>query len=292
MIDLRPGEGTPTIAAVIPTYNEVELLAACVESIVSQSVPDLLIVVVNAGEPLPDSLTGMIDHELKVPDDYFWTACMREGVAHAKTLNIDYCLFTNADTQFLPNSIRKLLKAAEGQTHLIACSPAYVYSEGGDLELLYSDQSDLGPLLYGKIRRRWEKAADAPREPLEIQLTGGQGVLIPIALFESATLDVERLPHYASDHDLWLQARKLGYRLVLVPQAGIVNQRDFNDKKRDESLLRSLRRRMTSVYTPESWPLMWRLRRKHQGPVLGFLTTLVSFGLRWTLGLPKIIRRS
>lgn len=284
---------TPRIAAIIPTYNEVELLAACVQSIASQNIPNLHIIVVNAGDPLPEALVDSIAEEHKVPNDFFWTACMFEGVNLAKELNADYCLFTNADTQFLPDSISKLLKAVEGQTRTIACSPAYVPTENGELRLLYSDQSDLGPLLYGKILRRWEKPADAPVEPFDIQLTGGQGVLIPMSLFEAAQVDVERMPHYASDHDLWLQARKLGYRLLLVPQAGIVNHRDFNDKKeRSESLARSLWRRMTSVYTPESWPLMWRLRRKHQGPIIGLATTLVSFGLRWTIGLPKIIRRS
>ncbi len=284
---------SPNVVAVIPTYNEADLLAICVDSILGQAVENLQIIVVNAGDPLPEALAGKIYLEHNVPSDYFWTACMFEGVNLVKGMKVDYCLFTNADTQFLPDSISKLLKAVEGQTRTIACSPAYAPTENGELSLLYSDQLDWGPLLFGKIVQRWKMPTDAPMEPFEIQLTGGQGVLIPMELFESVQLDVDLLPHYSSDHDLWLQARKLDYRLLLVPQAGIVNQREFNDKKeRSESLLRSLWRRMTSVYTPESWPLMWRLRRKHQGPIIGFATTLVSFGLRWTIGLPKIIRRS
>lgn len=280
------------IAAVIPTFNEVELLSACVESIFSQQVEGLRVIVVNAGDALPPELADRV-MEHRVPGDCFWTGCMFEGVKVAKTLQADYCLFTNADTNFLPDSIGKLIAAVEGKTHTIACSPAYVEDENGALEILYTDQSDLGPLLYGKILKRWQKPAEAPEKPFPIELTGGQGVLVPISVFQTSELDIKRFPHYASDHDLWIQARRHGYQLLLVPQAGVVNHREFNEKKQGSGkLLPSLWKRMTSEYKPESWPIMWRLRRKHQGPIIGFMTTIVSFGLRWTIGLPKIIRRS
>jgi len=282
----------PRIAAVIPTYNEVDLLTACIESLESQGDPALEIVVANAGDPLPPELASRIT-ELDVPDNFFWTACIDAGVQAAKD-RCDYFLFTNADTTFLPGSLALLREAVEGKSKTIACSPAYIQLGDQPVTLLYSDQSDLGPLLYGKLVRRWTNPADAPKEPFPIDLTGGQGVLIPSVLFKEAAMDIARFPHYASDHDLWLQARSKGYKLLLVPQAGIINKRDFNETKRKNlgPLFKALRKRMTSVYTPESWPIMWRLRRKHQGPVVGFFTTLTSFGLRWTIGLPKILRRT
>lgn len=278
------------IAAVIPTYNEVDLLTACVESLEAQGYPDLEIVVANAGSPLPPELASRVT-ELDVPENFFWTSCIDAGV-RAVLGRCDYLLFTNADTTFLPGSLSRLLETVEAKT--IACSPAYIQLGDNPVSLLYSDQSDLGPLLYGKLVKRWQGLEDAPQEPFGIDLTGGQGVLMPVALFDKAEMDVKRFPHYASDHDLWLQARRLGYKLVLVPQAGIVNKRDFNETKRKNlgPLFKALKKRMTSEYTPESWPIMWRLRRKHQGPFVGFFTTLVSFGLRWTIGLPKILRRT
>ncbi|MBC8065083.1 MAG: glycosyltransferase family 2 protein [Chlorobia bacterium] len=283
----------PSIAAIIPTYNEVELLSACVDSLLAQDEPWLEIIVVNAGDPLPASVAvKVIEH--RVPDNCFWTACISEGIVVAKGLGSEHLLFTNADTSFLPGSVSRLREAIADKPMSIACSPAYVQTEGKPITLLYSDQSDLGPLLYGKLVRRWEKPEEAPIEPYEIDLTGGQGVLMPAVLFDSVKVDVENFPHYASDHDLWLQARKLGYRLLLVPQTGIVNRRDFNESegRKAGSLVRALWKRMTSEFAPESWTIMWRLRRKHQGPLSGFFTTVVSFFLRWTIGLPKIIRRS
>jgi GT2 family glycosyltransferase len=283
----------PRIAAIIPTFNEVELLTACVDSLLAQGYPELDIHVVNAGDPFGKSLGDRV-FEVNVPSNYFWTSCIDSGVKAALKTGTDYLLFTNADTTFLPGSLQKLLNAVEGKEKTIACSPAYIQLGNEPVKLLYSHQSDLGPLLYGKLVKAWEKPEDAPDIPFEIDLSGGQGVLMPAALFEKAEMDIARFPHYASDHDLWLQARRLGYKLLLVPQAGIVNKRDFNESKRRNfgSLLKALRKRMTSEYTPESWVIMWRLRRKHQGPILGFFTASTSFFLRWTVGFRKILRRS
>lgn len=279
------------IAAVIPTFNEVELLTACVDSLLSQSDPALSVVVVNSGGPLPAELAAKVT-VIDVPSNYFWTACIDEGIKHAKRAGFELVMFTNADTTFLPNSVSELRKILEGKDKVIACSPAYIQTGEEPLRLLYSDQRDLGILLFGKIVRRWEVPGDAPDEPIKIQLTGGQGVLMPIDLFDRAAMDVQKLPHYASDHDLWLQARKLGYTLVLTPKAGIVNKRQLNEtRKRDDITLGEfLWKRHWSPYTPDSWPVIWRLRRKHQGPILGFVSAFLNFGIRWTLGLPKILR--
>jgi len=190
--------------------------------------------------------------------------------------------------------LAKLIEVVQSDPKAIACSPAYLQVDDQPLSLLYSHQSDMGPLLYGRLIRLWSGLDDAPNEPSTVDLTGGQGVLMPVSIFHSAAMDTKRFPHYCSDHDLWLQARKAGYKLVLVPKAGIVNKRDFNtgQNKNLGKKIQALWKRMSSEYTPESWILMWRLRRKHQGPIIGTLTAIASFGLRWTVGLPKILRRT
>lgn len=277
------------IAAVIPTYNEVELLMACVESLEAQNDPELSIIVANAGEPLPDFLASRVT-ELDLESDSFWTASIHEGVQEALASGADFVLFTNADTTFLPGALPALREVAGDDT--IACSPAYEQIGDGPIRLLYSDQDEVGKLLFGKLTRRWSEPNDAPSEPIPIQLTGGQGVLMPARLFHEAKMDFGRFPHYTSDHDLWLQARKLGYKLVLCPRAGIVNRRELQKSRNQkrQSLPSYLWKRLWSEYTPDSWTTLWRLRRKHQGPILGFFTTLANFAIRWTAGLPKILR--
>src|SRR5690349_24032387 len=102
---------SPRIAAIIPTYNEVDLLTECVRSLQAQNYPALDIYVVNAGDPLGVDL-GV--HEIGVPSNYFWTSCIDSGIKEALKHAPDYLMFTNADTTFLPNSLEKLMAAVEG----------------------------------------------------------------------------------------------------------------------------------------------------------------------------------
>jgi hypothetical protein len=93
---------------------------------------------------------------------------------------------------------------------------------------------------------------------------------------------------------LWLQARKGGWKLEVVPSAGVVNTRTLS-ASHAKGFFQKLGRlwwRMTSDKTPESWRIMWRLRRKHLPLPVAMFSTVVSFGLRWTVGLPKILRRT
>ncbi len=280
------------IAAIIPTYNEPDHLQRCVQSLIDQDDSNLTIVVVNAGEPLPEWFLDKVT-ELKVPDNFFWTSCIDAGVREFRD-RCEYILLSNADTSFVPDSLKMLRAEAARSPKIIACSPAYIQSADETPALLYSDQLDWGPLLFGKLNARWKSLADAPTEPSTIDLTGGQGVLIPSQLFREVEMDIGRFPHYTSDHDLWLMAREKRFFLRLVPQAGIINHREFNEQKSQGvgALLKRLAKRLSSPYAPESWPVMWRLRSKHQALPLAVITTSLAFILRWTVGLPKIIKRS
>lgn len=276
-----------SVVAVVPTYNEFESIAKCVESLQHPSQTsneiELTICVVNSGEPLPQATADKV-HEIALTGDSYWTACTKQGVAFALKSGADYVLLANADTVFEPGSLPALLRRCQSTANVIACSPVYERDAEGET-LLYSHQSDWGFLLYGKLMREPESAK-------KIDLTGGQGVLIPTHLIKDNPLDPERFPQYAGDHDLWLQLRKRGAELWLEPASKVINDRGFGHKKGGRSAIGSLWWRMSSIYSPDGFPTMWRLRRKHLGTILGLFSTLISFELRWTLGLPGILRRA
>jgi GT2 family glycosyltransferase len=276
------------IAVLIPTYNEPDLLARCVESL-QESADKLELIAINAGNPLPPELASKVT-EIDAPDDAFWTKCMQMGLEHVRKTPPDFLMLSNADTQFAPGTVDALLKVASEERRAVACSAAY-FLGGDDPELQYSDQSDWGFLLYGKILKRWAKRSGEPKEPFRMQLTGGQGVLIPFAAMNGVDFAVADLPHYASDHDLWLQLRERCWQLWFAPGAAIFNQRQFSQKRKG-SLMKTLWWRMTSDQTPESARIMWNLRRRHLPYPVAAVSFIVSFTLRWTLGLPGIVRRS
>ncbi len=277
----------PRIVALIPTYNEPELVRACVASLLVQDpVPEIL--VINAGDPIPGLDPGVT--VLPVRKEAFWTECMHRGLEAARNLAPDFILLSNADTYFLPGTLAHLLELADADSRVIAASPGY--EMGGDAyRLRYSRQMDLGFLLYGRLIRDWNLVDEAPEAPFDSDLMGGQGVLVPFAAFDHAEFRWEIFPQYAGDHDLWLQMRAHGWRIRIHPKAGIVNRRQFNEQRRG-SRLRALWWRWDDVQSGDSWRTMAALRLMHQPLGLALLSFLVSFGLRWTVGLPKMLRRS
>ena len=252
------------------------MLRACLESLDEQGLP-MHVRVVNAGSPLDLPRFNFLEFEvIQAPESAFWTECMAIGT---RDLPTPYALLSNADTVFLPGCVEALLSASSEK--IIACSPAYFTN--GMTE--YTDQAQWGALLFGKILRRWPHRSEASAEPLQIELTGGQGVLVPATAFKDASWAIQDLPQYASDHDFWLQLRRKGWRLVLAPKAGISNARPFGLGSK------GIFHRLTSLYAAESAVTMWRLRRRNLPLPLAVMSWIVSFGLRWTLGLPGILRR-
>jgi GT2 family glycosyltransferase len=278
--------------AIVQTYNEHDDLRRVVDSLTSQNTEGMHNLVVNAGEPLPADIAGRVE-EARVSADHYWTHCVAVGFAAAAERDFAFIYMTNADTYALPGTVQALLGYAMKHERTVACAPAYLETQQG-VRLLYSHQDPMGVLLYGRLVRAWSKPEEAPDREFEIILTGGQGVLFPSSVAREFPMDEANFPHYASDHDLWLRLRKAGWRLVLLPKTGVVNTRLLSASPAGSlgKKLRKLWWRMTSDKTPESWRIMWRLRRKHLALPLAVVSTLVSFGLRWTVGLRKILRRT
>ena len=279
-----------TCAVIIPTYNELEELQKCLATLEFPEGLDIKVLIINAGDPIsfPDRPYVEV---IKVPSDHFWGTCIRVGFEEViKRGGFDYVMLANADTTFLPGSIQGLFDYVKTHPRHIAVCPAYDLVDGKPV-IHYSDQLQWGFLYYGKINRRWETLADAPKDPIEVELVGGQGVMFEADELAKFPMDDKRFPQAAGDHDLWVRFRQAGYKLMLIPTTGIVNERPLS-QKRKKSLMATLWWRMTCKEQGESIFVMWNLRRKHLSLPSAVVSFLISFIGRWTVGLPKIIGRS
>jgi len=290
-----PNVRSERLAVVIPTYNEPELLQQCLSSLDWPDELEVTLVIVNAGEPLGFELPAKAV-EVKVTSDCFWTASVEAGFAWIRSQKpeFDWAMLANADNTFYPGSVGRLLALCRKEPGVVAACPAYIRTDEEPEKLLYSDQLDLGILLYGKLNRRWSKPEEAPDEPFEIQLTGGQGVLFPAKLLAQFAMDAKRFPHHAGDHDFWLQMRRKGVRLMVEPKAGIVNLRILGGKHATGfwAKVKKLWWRLGSDLTQDSPKVMWRLRAKHLPLPAAIASFVLSFGARWTIGFPKLLKRT
>lgn len=281
-----------SLSIVIPTFNEPDLVRQTVDSLKVEPWIRLEIVIANAGDPLPKDLAERV-HEVRISSDNFWTGSTEAGLDFVRHHPTDYVMLLNCDTPLLPGSIEKEIEFVGDRNDVVACCPAYSREADGSLKLLYSHQSDLGFLLLGKLIRNWEGPEDSPSEPFPCDLHGGQGMLFRTELLDRFELDVRHFPHYAADHDLWLSMRKEGIRLWVIPQAGAINERGFgvHSRKSLRQKVQGLWKRFTSPLMSESATTMWRLRSKHLPLRTAIPSFLLAFGLRWTVGLPKILKR-
>jgi len=281
-----------SLAIIIPTFNEPELLEQTIRSLDIPANVEATIFVANAGDDLPVQFSALVS-EIKVDSKLWWTGQMQAGMDEAKKTSPKWVLFLNADTSMVPGSISKLIEFGENHPNTIACCPAYEKQPDGSLKLIYSHQLDWGFLLYGKLVMPWRTFADSPKEPFLVDLTGGQGTLFPGEVLNKYKMDPENCPHYGGDHDFWLTLREGGIRLWLVPQAGIINDRQFGGMLNTSlsKKLKGLWIRMSNRLYPESAGLMWRFRKKHLPLPIAVISFICAFGIRWTLGLPKMLKR-
>jgi hypothetical protein len=281
------------LAILVPTYNEEALLTRFVDSL--EPVPDVetTIVVINAGKPLSEGLAKRV-LEVAVPDHFFWTACMQVGFEKvAEDGKFDFAMMGNADTVLVPGSVAELIKFIDAHPNTVACCPAYLKLGEEEPHLHYSDQNDWGFLLYGKMSQRWNTLSEAPKEPFKTDVIGGQGVLFDAKICAKYRLDPDNFPQAAGDHDFWYQLRK-GEKIQLwvVPTAGTINLRQMGVQPgRKKGFFRRIWQRMTSDKTGDSARLMWRLRRKHLSLPVAVPSFVISFLIRYTLGLPKMLKR-
>lgn len=255
------------IAVLVPTFNEPAVLRDCIGSLLAQTGQDLDVIVINAGDPLPSDIRSRIT-ELNVPADHYWTACIDNGLRFAISRSAyTHIMLLNADNAVFPDAAALLLAEAVKDDNTVVCCAAYTHTAEGDLETVYTHQEERGKLLLFRLCRAWANPCDAPERPFTTANAGGQGTLFSIKLLSRVWPDVARFPHYMGDTDLWLQVRRAGGQLVVVPKAGAVNLRPFRHTlgatRRER--LRSVWWKFTSPNSLDSLVIVWRLRRKHLG---------------------------
>jgi hopene-associated glycosyltransferase HpnB len=132
---LLAGGEWPSVVAIIPARNEASMLAHTLGSVLTQDYPGAFSIVlvddessddtaaiarsvaaktrrkviVVAGEPLPDSWTGKV-----------WA--MHQGIAHAQILDPppDYLLLTDADIDYAPDALRRLVARVQAKGLVLA----------------------------------------------------------------------------------------------------------------------------------------------------------------------------
>jgi GT2 family glycosyltransferase len=151
--------------------------------------------------------------------DLLWTKSVNIGIDQAVKNNADYIITLNNDLIADKNFINALIECAKNNPDAIIGSKVYyVYPEichgGGKKNLLFPPNFNIKP--FGNF--------DNPeyQQTREVDIVAGVGMLIPVKIIESlGMLNEKDYPHYYSDTEYMLRAKKAGYKVIFCPESKI-----------------------------------------------------------------------
>ena len=191
-------ESMPQTSVVIPTCNRAELLPMAVRSVLSQTVQDFEIVIVDDGSSdatpaVAESFADPRIHYLRHPVARGGGAARNTGIAHARG---EYVAFLDDDDEWYPDKLARQLDVMRlGEPEVAAVYCGYSIVERGT----------------GRVRGRMTPSAkgDLAAELLARNPIGGTScMLVRKECLERVGGFDERLPSF-QDRDLWIRLSRV-----------------------------------------------------------------------------------
>ena len=197
------------IYILLPVHNRCELTRKFIESLASQTHRDFHLVVIDDGSS--DGTAAMVADVcpqatiIRGDGHWWWAGCLQQGyrwLLDQNTKADDVVLLINDDTEFNPDFFRKALDVLNQGQKLLAFASCY--------EVGTKKKLDSGVLV--DWRRLWLPQANTPEEA---DCFSTRGLFLKVSdFFNLGGFFPHLLPHYLSDYEFTLRARKKGYQVV------------------------------------------------------------------------------
>lgn len=205
----------PMIYAVVAVHNRKEITERFLKDLQRQTQSDIKLILVDDGST--DGTADMVrvawPHAdiLRGDGKWWWTGSMEQGVRHVlKSANEgDFVLCANNDQLAEPMATEVLIRTSEKYGRAIVGSISKEYENKSKLyDSAYT--VNWSTHTYAPVPLREHGEYDGNIDVLTCRMT-----LVPIEVFWKVNFDSKHFPHYYGDYDLFLQAKKHGFRLIL-----------------------------------------------------------------------------
>ena len=220
-----------TVFCLAAGHNEATLVRRLFRLLAQQSYPALEFVFVDDGST--DGISEYLRttyprlHLLRGDGNYWWTGAMRRGVAEIlkRTKPGDFVLTINNDCTFDRQYVQTLVTTSVNHGRAIVGSLAVdredqtrIWDGGVAVDWRTGVFSGLGPARTTALPQGITVRDD-------IDTVSTKGTLYPIEVFEQAgNFDDRHLPHYGSDYEMGIRAKRAGFRLLLSYDARVANE--------------------------------------------------------------------
>ncbi|MBA4384898.1 MAG: glycosyltransferase family 2 protein [Anaerolinea sp.] len=220
------------LSIVIPIHNRKQLTRDCLLSLHQQTVNNFNTIVIDDGST--DGTSEMIRKEfsevvlLHGDGNLWWTGATNRGVKYAldQLQENDYILTLNNDTVVGPDYLETLLRSAInhpkcliGSISINAENKSMIVDAGIRMNWFTAKATSLGE------GRRYEELCKLSDTLVEVDVLPGRGTLIPVRAFlEMGLYDAVHLPHYGSDYEFSIRAKRNGYQLLVDYRAVVISE--------------------------------------------------------------------
>lgn len=299
----------PDLSIVIVSYNVRDLLARCLESLLSRQTTDI------SGESVDSSVqvagqrseVYRLQFEVFVVDNASSDASADlvrsrypsvQLIANAENLGFAaannqafglargrYILMLNPDTAVRPLALDRLVEFMDGHPRAGACGGKLLYADGTlqhsafrfpSLAQIWLDFFPLNWRLHeSRLNGRYPRAWYARGEPFQVDHLLGADLTVRREAAEQVGWLDERFFIYCEEIDWCLRLRRAGWQVWLVPKAEIVHYEAQST------------RQFRDVMFVELWRARAKLFEKHYSPVFRRLAGIIV-----RLGLASLTRQA
>jgi len=204
----------------IPIHNDIAETRKCLSCVHAQTYTNYEVVVIDDGST--DKSSEIIKNEypdttiLQGNGNLWWAGALFMGIEHIlkEATDKDFLLILNNDVTFDEKYIETLINCSKDYQNAIIGSLC-IDSESGNI-------TDSGPIIdWSKLKFSIKPPIDDNKDVIEgLDTLSTRGVLIGISIIKKVGNFIpEQLPHYASDYEYFIRAKKMGYELVMSKKA-------------------------------------------------------------------------
>lgn len=226
--DVRTEEGrTPSVVAVVLTWNDVEMTEVCIESVLNNTHLPIRVVLVDNGsafptiEPLkkkfPEIDTIQLDENLG-----FTGGCNR-GLERGLELDAEYLFLLNNDTIVDKNAIAELVQAMEDHQDAAAASALLIY-EGAEKRIQQYGGSVFRDRAWLHRPGEDEPVTEEWRRVVETEFIPACAVLFRSEALREVGIFDESLFTNWEDYDLCLRIADANWKLLIAGTAEVVHR--------------------------------------------------------------------
>lgn len=241
------------VAIVVLNYKAPTDTAACVESLVKQSVTDFTIVLVENGsadnsiavfkkleKKYPTRITALYNQQNKG-----FAGGVNTGIQWALDQNFDYVALLNNDAIPDESWLESLLKRAQSDISLGIVTSLLLHSDGKTIDST-GEQYSIWGLAFPRDRNK--KTATAPKGELIFGATGGAS-LYRSAMLQDVGLFDEAYFAYYEDVDISFRAQLRGWKIYYEPAAIAYHQQGATSSKMPGFTVYQTFKNLPMIYT-------------------------------------------